>query len=123
MAKDALYNLVYVSVASRPLEERDLVELLESARAKNATLGITGLLLFRDGAFMQALEGAKSEVKGLFETIAKDDRHDCVVVLYEGPIDSRSFPDWAMGFKSRCYTAVQRCPSFAQHQHRAFPSD
>jgi len=97
---DVLYHLVYVSLASRPLGQHDLVELLESARAKNAELGITGLLLFRDGAFMQALEGPKSQVKGIFETIVKDERHDCVVVLYEGPIESRSFPDWSMGFKS-----------------------
>jgi hypothetical protein len=97
---DVLYQLVYVSVASRPFGQQDLVELLESARADNAKLGITGLLLFRDGAFMQALEGPKSQVTGLFEKIKEDERHDCVIVVYEGPIESRSFPDWYMGFKS-----------------------
>lgn len=95
-----LYNLVYVSAASRPFAERDLVDLLEQAREKNAKLGITGMLLFRDGAFMQALEGTKDHVKAVFEKIEKDERHECIVVLYEGPIKSRSFPDWSMGFKT-----------------------
>lgn len=97
---DTLYNLVYVSAASRPFAERDLLELLETSRDNNAKLQITGMLLFRDGAFMQALEGPKEQVLGLFDKIAKDERHGCVVVLYQGPIEARSFPDWSMGFKS-----------------------
>ena len=95
-----LYHLVYVSVASRPLGEHDLLDLLESARTHNAKVGITGMLLFRDGAFMQGLEGPKKEVLELFDRITKDERHDCVIVLSQGPIESRSFPDWSMGFKS-----------------------
>lgn len=97
---NSLYNLVYVSVASRPFEESELLELLEDFRANNSKFGITGMLLFRDGAFMQALEGPKDRVRRLFDNIQRDKRHECVVVLYEGPLDSRFFPDWSMGFKS-----------------------
>jgi hypothetical protein len=98
--QDRLYNLVYVSAASRPFGERALLELLEQSRASNAKHGITGMLLFRDGAFMQALEGPKDEVLELFGRIEKDERHECVIVLYQGPIEARHFPDWSMGFKS-----------------------
>jgi len=95
-----LYNLVYVSAASRPFEESGLLELLEEARVANSRFEITGMLLFRDGAFMQALEGPKDAVLRLFDNIRRDKRHECVVVLYEGPLESRLFPDWSMGFKS-----------------------
>lgn len=98
--KNKLYNLVYVSAASRPFKDSDLLALLEQSRANNAKLEITGMLLFRDRAFMQALEGPKDTVLQLFDKISRDERHECVVALYQGPVDSRLFPDWSMGFKS-----------------------
>ena len=53
-----------------------------------------------NGYFMQMLEGDKSEVHTLFDTITRDKRHHTVVTLGEGEIDGRMFSDWAMGFKN-----------------------
>jgi hypothetical protein len=76
----------------------DLRGLLEHARDKNARLGITGILLHRGDSFFQILEGGEEEVRGLYETIAADKRHQRVEIVTEGPVSEREFTDWQMAF-------------------------
>ncbi len=93
-----LYHIIYASVATRPMEEDELVSMLKHAREKNRRLGITGMLLHCDRSFIQALEGPQDRVKELFHTIRQDPRHNRLSVLFEGPIKQRSFTHWSMGF-------------------------
>jgi len=93
-----LYQIIYASVATRPIEEDELVGMLQRAREKNTRLGITGMLLHCDGSFIQALEGPKPQVSELINVIRKDLRHNRIAVLFEGPITNRSFSQWSMGF-------------------------
>ena len=47
--------------------------MLTEARERNQQLGVTGLLLYKDGDFIQLLEGDKATVKALFQdSIRKD---------------------------------------------------
>jgi len=94
----ALYCLSYVSTQTQSMSETAMVELLTHCRAKNADLGITGLLLHRDDSFFQILEGGEEEVRSLFEKISADERHERVEVLSEGPTSTRDFMDWQMAF-------------------------
>lgn len=94
----ALYELVYVSLATRPLDTAELTAMLEEARVFNAEHGITGLLVYHGQEFIQLLEGDEAEVKALFERICHDPRHGQVYVMWEAPLDARSFDQWAMGF-------------------------
>ena len=95
-----LYQIIYASIATRPMKEDELVQLLELAREKNKRLGITGMLLHCcDGSFLQVLEGPKERVLELLRVIRQDSRHKKVSVLFEGPIQHRSFSQWSMGFK------------------------
>lgn len=95
-----LYSLVYVSSAVVLFPEADLKALLTKARAKNTNLGISGMLLYKDGNFIQAVEGPKSHVLDLESVITCDPRHRDVTVLLRGPAAARSFPDWSMGFRN-----------------------
>lgn len=72
--------------------------ILAASRENNARDGITGGLLFSEGCFAQVLEGPADAVEGAFERIQCDDRHGNVTVLQVGPIMTRDFPDWSMGF-------------------------
>ena len=72
--------------------------ILAASRENNARDGITGGLLFSEGCFAQVLEGPVDAVEGAFERIQCDDRHSDVTVLQVGPIATRDFPDWSMGF-------------------------
>lgn len=95
----ALVCLTYVSVATRQMTSEDLMAILKSARENNNRLGITGMLLYRDGYFIQALEGERAVVDPLFEKIKLDDRHASVLMIFEDEIEERSYGNWSMGFK------------------------
>ncbi len=57
------------------------------------------MLLYRDGNFMQVLEGPDAAVQLTLERIRGDERHRGLVVLKKDNIASRSFSEWTMAFK------------------------
>jgi hypothetical protein len=93
-----MFSLVYLSEGSVPFSERDLRELLTKSRENNSNLGLTGMLLFKSGNFLQVLEGEKKTVLALYEKIARDPRHTRLKILFQGISPKRDFPDWSMGF-------------------------
>jgi hypothetical protein len=94
-----LFQLAYMSKTEERWDRTDLLELLRLSHAKNPALGITGILLFRDGMFVQLLEGGRDEVEALYDTIRADVRHKDVTTLWRIESDSRWFADWSMGFR------------------------
>ncbi len=95
----SVYQIIYISAACEPFDEVSIAELLQLARTNNAQRDISGLLVFHEGSFIQVLEGAKSAVKDTFAKIGTDPRHRDVQVLWEGPVEERSFESWSMGYK------------------------
>lgn len=67
------------------------------SRVKNAQLGITGLLLYRDGDIMQALEGDEGRVRSLLATIGRDPRLHRLAVIREEYGGEPLFGNWTMG--------------------------
>ncbi|MDO9214092.1 MAG: BLUF domain-containing protein [Methylococcales bacterium] len=94
----SLYCLVYVSIANQEMSDKHLEAMLKKARPKNEKAAITGMLLYRDGFFIQALEGELETIENLYTTIAKDERHRDVILVYKNSIQQRRFSDWTMGF-------------------------
>ena len=94
-----MFFLVYVSSAVRLWAEKELLDLLEKSRKNNQALGITGMLLYKEGSFMQFLEGPREKVMALMEKIKKDPRHRGVITLLQQEHPEREFPEWTMGFK------------------------
>ncbi|SDV01146.1 Sensors of blue-light using FAD [Microlunatus sagamiharensis] len=94
-----LYTAVYVSSAVGSWSTPELSALLAQSRAKNTGLGITGVLLHREGSFMQVLEGEEDVVRPLYNVIAHDPRHADVVNVWSSLSPHRRFGDWSMGFR------------------------
>lgn len=94
----SISRLVYVSTASPGLLQADLDTILDTARARNAAEGITGLLVFNGFNFMQLLEGPPASVQRVFNAICRDQRHSGVVRVLSGETDQRAFAGWAMGY-------------------------
>jgi hypothetical protein len=94
-----MFYLVYVSVAAENVSRDELLDILAKSRTANAEAGITGMLLYKDGNFMQALEGEEAAVLELYARIRRDPRHLGIVTLVEGQRESRCFGDWSMGFQ------------------------
>jgi len=94
-----MHQIVYTSGAKQEFSAADLKKLLVAARMRNKAVGVTGMLVFHDGAFLQALEGEKRAVNEIFARIQNDPRHGDLVVLHRGPgPEQRVFGEWSMGF-------------------------
>lgn len=91
-------HLAYTSVAAVGFQEDELTRILEHSRTHNASVGITGVLLYVRGSFIQVLEGKRAAVEALYECIKKDPRHINVNLLLNRPIVQRLFSNWAMGY-------------------------
>ena len=92
-------QIVYVSSASRAFTKPELQALLEEIRQRNTELGVTGMLLYKDGNFMQVLEGEQEVLARLLTIIERDSRHRGFLVLLRASFEERLFPDWSMGFR------------------------
>ncbi len=96
---DALHHIMYTSTAIRPMDVTDLSDLLRQARDKNDRLGVTGMLLYRSGSFLQLIEGEAETLRGLYATIRDDARHRNVITLMDEAAEARDFESWTMGFR------------------------
>ena len=94
-----MIKLCYVSNPVRKFTREELDTMLNQFRKKNLSLGITGLLLYRARSFCQFLEGEEAVVTALFNQIRSDNRHRNVALVYQEPIESRSFSGWSMKFE------------------------
>ncbi len=92
-----LVRLMYVSRASDSVNQNELVAILRKSKANNVGTGITGVLCFSAGIFLQVLEGGRSQVSALYNKIANDPRHHDVVLLSFEEVGERSFAGWSMG--------------------------
>jgi len=93
-----MFFLVYASSAAELFSQTELLELLAKARENNTRLGVSGMLLYKGGNFMQVLEGEEQTVRALYTKISHDQRHRGLLALLQGEQAERQFPDWSMGF-------------------------
>lgn len=108
-----LFHLIYVSTAREELSVAELDRILESAAKYNAASGVTGVLLYAGGTFMQVLEGGEAEIDETFARIREDPRHASLIVIERAPIAARSFPQWSMGFRRVGATEAAAHPAWA----------
>ena len=92
----ALQQLVYVSAAAQLLQRDSLLDILAISRRNNEQAGVTGMLLYVDGAFIQALEGPHAHVAQTMTRIERDSRHTRIIILTDEPVTERGFGDWSM---------------------------
>ncbi|MBT2500951.1 BLUF domain-containing protein [Curtobacterium sp. ISL-83] len=93
-----LHSLVYMSSSTTPFDDDALEAVLAHARERNTAAGLSGLLVHRDGRFMQLLEGPYDAVMETYARIVGDPRHDSVALLVEESIHTRRFPEWSMAY-------------------------
>ncbi len=92
-----LVRLMYASRANPAIDQDELIAILRKSKANNPSLGVTGVLCFSEGIFLQALEGGRSAVNKLYNRIATDSRHTQVELLSYEEIGERRFAGWSMG--------------------------
>ena len=98
-----MFCLIYVSSAVTPFtpfSSNKFSDLLDISVKNNSLRNITGFMIYKDGTFIQALEGDEADVEFTFDKILNDKRHHEVTVLSREHIEHRNFEAWSMGFKS-----------------------
>lgn len=94
----ALMQLIYVSTALVELDDAELATLAEGAARFNGAHGLTGMLLYSRGGFLQVLEGEPQPLAEAWRRIRRDPRHYGLIQLRYAPLASRDFGQWSMGF-------------------------
>jgi len=92
-----LVRLLYVSRALDPKANEETEAILDSSRQHNIANGITGILCYGGGIYLQAIEGGRNQVNELYGHILRDARHKDVVLLHYEEITERRFGGWTMG--------------------------
>lgn len=115
-----LVQIAYASASIRPFTKEDLIDLLRKSRAKNQKIGVTGLLLYKSGNFLQILEGESSVIKTILSTIEADPRHKELITLFKRNITEREFPDWSMGFQNLNDPDVEQLPGYSKFLDLSF---
>lgn len=93
----SIHQVLYHSHSTARPAAAELQVLLDQSRRHNARHGITGVLLYSDGRYVQLLEGPEPAVEDLYARIRRDSRHTRLVTVSTGP-GERRFPDWSMDF-------------------------
>ena len=104
MAED-LYALVYVSKSLCQFDDCSLSSLTKSAAVYNNANNVTGFISFKDGFFVQYLEGAKPDVSYLMHKIRDDKRHLVLDEVVIGHLDKRNFLGWDMQLLNHSHLA------------------
>jgi hypothetical protein len=97
MHGEDLFQLVYVSRSRGSLSDDDLRAIQSEAVKRNGPLGVTGVLLYSGGCFLQLLEGPRKAISEVYGKISTDPRHHRPSVLYFEPAETRLAQAWSMG--------------------------
>ena len=106
-----MIRINYLSQAAPNFSSIDLLSLLEQCQTNNRKLGLTGLLIFGNGTFLQVIEGEDHIVDALMEKISKDRRHTNFQILATFPIEERHYSDWSMGFEKLTEQTISEVPN------------
>lgn len=91
-----LVRLLYASRAVDTSPEA-IESILHQSRDHNPSTGVTGVLCYGGGIFLQAIEGGRMAISELYGHIQRDARHKDVVLLHYEEILERRFAGWTMG--------------------------
>lgn len=101
MPEPGLDSLVYVSSAVKLLSPEEIEYLLTRARERNEEYGITGVLLYIGGNFMQYIEGPTGNLGVIYKIIQEDKLHTGIILVTRESVDEREFGDWSMAYHTK----------------------
>ena len=118
-----MLQISYLSRARAPMSSAQLLELLLQSRSNNLERGITGMLLYGNGTFLQVIEGDDAAVDRLVDRISEDSRHDGIQLLGRREIQQRQYSDWSMGFERVTDEGLQQVEGLHDFGERDFNFD
>ena len=105
-----MIRILYLSQSKRDITDTQVNNILTTSKANNLTYGITGVLIYGGGLFMQVLEGPEQSTLRLYVKISEDRRHGDCKIIHITTANKQIFKKWSM--------AVIKCDPL-QFQHIA----
>ncbi|MEH6762982.1 MAG: BLUF domain-containing protein [Aequorivita antarctica] len=93
-------TIVYISNAVMLLEKKHLDELFYQCVQNNISNNVTGILIYKEGTFIQVLEGNDQDLNNLFKTIQQDKRHNNIMTVLDRMNTKRLFTKFRTGLSS-----------------------
>lgn len=106
-------RLVYTSIATIPMSDTDIGALMRRCQYHNAIHRLTGILLHKDMAFMQLIEGSEDAVDQLMCNIHQDPRHLSITMLTNERVTERQFGSRQMQYERIDDQTVKRVPEYS----------
>lgn len=93
-------SLLYVSRSNLqlPRQRPEVDAIVAESQARNATMGVTGALVFTERLFAQYLEGSDEALDSLMDRIGRDPRHREVEIVHRAAIPTRRFETWELAY-------------------------
>ena len=91
-----MHQIIYTSEAAQGLSSDEVFRIVEQSARNNPGRDITGFLIFRDGRFLQLIEGPLSKLENLLDALRSDPRHHSLKIVDQCAIANRSFGRWRM---------------------------
>jgi methanogenic corrinoid protein MtbC1 len=104
-------SVTYRSEATVTPSPTDLDRLVARSKTRNRELGITGMLLYDGGRYLQTLEGPPDALDQVWSAIQRDPRHDAIEVLSRHIVPARLFSGWDMQLYSRNQDRTRLAPA------------
>jgi hypothetical protein len=115
--------LIYASSSVRMMSDEELLQILEKSRENNAKLGVTGMLLYKGGNFLQVLEGEEAAVMATYDKIVQDSRHHGLMIFVKRPLEKRQFENWEMAFYNLNKINPDEVPGYSKYLTEALDSE
>jgi hypothetical protein len=115
-------SILYRSKAVQPPTPAELDAIVREAQSRNSRLGITGMLLYENGRYLQTLEGPPIELDQIWASVRQDNRHTEIEVLSEQLAPGRLFSGWHMQLFDRNKREGRQSPSRAEALAREIPT-
>lgn len=112
---DWIASITYRSEATSVPSEADLDRLVSTARSRNRTVGVTGMLLYDGGRFLQTLEGPPAGLDDIWTSIQRDPRHGAIEVLSQHIVPARLFAGWDLQLYRRNADRTRLPPAMANN--------
>lgn len=90
-------RIIYTSQSTKQFNKRDLLDLLHDSRAFNTMDNISGVLMHKNGLFLQIIEGKSKDLENLIERLRRDTRHNNLKIIDDQLVEDRIFANWSMG--------------------------
>ncbi|NCV61997.1 MAG: BLUF domain-containing protein [Betaproteobacteria bacterium] len=118
-----LLRITYISEESKPFSISALLELLQQCHINNPRLGLTGLLIYGNGTFLQSIEGEDEAVKSIVDKISQDQRHRGFKILRKELATERFYTDWSMRFERLTEESLRKVPGLREFAIKKFNRD